>query len=89
MELMIRNWLPGGTLPHSVGVRVFSEFPKSLINADWVRKNIRRCWGYGGFNIIDELYKNKAEDRNPNIFAFGIEEDIDRILEEIAFVQDE
>ncbi len=39
--------------------------------------------------IIDELYKNKADDENPNTFALGMEENIDGILEEIAFVQDD
>lgn len=39
--------------------------------------------------IIDELYKSKADDGNPNIFALGIEEDIDGVLDEIGFVQDE
>ncbi len=39
--------------------------------------------------IIDELYKNKADDGNPNTFALGMEENIDGILEEIGFVQDD
>ncbi len=38
--------------------------------------------------IVDELYKNKADDGNPNVYAIGIEESIDDILEEIGFVQD-
>ncbi|WP_032075200.1 type IV secretion protein IcmB [Coxiella burnetii] len=39
--------------------------------------------------IIDELYKNKADDGNPNTFALGMEGNIDGILEEIGFVQDD
>lgn len=38
--------------------------------------------------VIDELYKNKADDGNPNTYAVGLEESIDGILEEIGFVQD-
>jgi len=38
--------------------------------------------------IIDELYKHFADENKPNIYAQGIEEDIDGILEEIGFVQD-
>lgn len=38
--------------------------------------------------IIDELYKSKADDGNPNVFAIGIEEGIDAVLEEMGFVQD-
>lgn len=38
--------------------------------------------------IIDELYKSKADEGNPNLFAIGIEEDIDRLLDEMGFVQD-
>ncbi|OGT52817.1 MAG: type IV secretion protein IcmB [Gammaproteobacteria bacterium RIFCSPHIGHO2_12_FULL_41_15] len=38
--------------------------------------------------IIDELYKSKADDGNPNVYASVIEESIDGILEEIGFVQD-
>ncbi len=39
--------------------------------------------------IIDELYKGYADDGNPNNYAFGIEELVDGILEEIGFVKDE
>lgn len=38
--------------------------------------------------IIDELYKSKADDGNPNTYAHGIEDIIDGILEEIDFVAD-
>ena len=38
--------------------------------------------------IIDELFKNKADDGNPNVYATGIEDNIDGILEEIGFIQD-
>ncbi len=39
--------------------------------------------------IIDELYKSKADDSNPNNYTAGMEEDVDGILEEIGFVQDQ
>ncbi len=39
--------------------------------------------------IIDELYKSYADDGNPNNYAFGIEDVVDGILEEIGFVQDD
>jgi len=38
--------------------------------------------------IVDELYKSLAEGANPHIYASGIEEMIDGILEEIGFVID-
>lgn len=38
--------------------------------------------------IIDELYKSKADDGNPNNYAVGIEENVDGLLEEIGFVKD-
>ncbi len=38
--------------------------------------------------IVDELYKSKADDGNPNIYAPGLEEGIDGILEEVGFVRD-
>ncbi len=38
--------------------------------------------------IIDELYKSIADDGNPNVYAKGIEEVIDGILEEIGFICD-
>jgi intracellular multiplication protein IcmB len=38
--------------------------------------------------IIDELYKNKADDGNANVYAAGIEDGVDGLLEEIGFVQD-
>ncbi len=38
--------------------------------------------------IIDELYKSLADEGNPNVYATGVEEVIDGILEEIGFVSD-
>ena len=38
--------------------------------------------------IIDELYKAFCDDTNPKTYAFGIEELVDGILEEIEFVVD-
>lgn len=38
--------------------------------------------------IVDEMYKRTADDGNPNIYAAGVEDIIDGILEEIAFVKD-
>ncbi len=38
--------------------------------------------------LIDELYKTKADDGNPNVYAQGVEELIDGLLEEIGFVAD-
>jgi intracellular multiplication protein IcmB len=38
--------------------------------------------------IIDELYKNNADDGNPEIYTEGVEELIDAILEETGFVKD-
>ncbi len=38
--------------------------------------------------IIDELYKSFADDGNPNVYAAGIEDVVDGILEEIGFVRD-
>lgn len=39
--------------------------------------------------IVDELYKQTADNGKPNIYAEGIEEVIDGLLEEIGFVRDE
>lgn len=39
--------------------------------------------------VIDELYKAYADDGNPNDYAFGIEDMVDGILEEIGFVKDD
>lgn len=39
--------------------------------------------------IVDELYKNLVDDGNPNVYATGVEEVIDGILEEIGFVKDQ
>lgn len=39
--------------------------------------------------VIDELYKDKADDGNPNIFSVGLEEDVDVLLEEMGFIQDD
>lgn len=39
--------------------------------------------------VIDELYKSKADDANPNVYASGLEPMIDGILEEIGFVVDD
>ena len=38
--------------------------------------------------VVDELYKRAADDGNPNIYATGIEELIDGILEKIGFARD-
>ena len=38
--------------------------------------------------IIDELYKEYADDGKPNSYAFGIEPVVDGILEEIGYVAD-
>lgn len=38
--------------------------------------------------IVDELYKSLAEGANPHVYAAGVEEMIDGILEEIGFVID-
>lgn len=38
--------------------------------------------------IVDELYKSLADEANPNVYAAGVEEVIDGILEEIGFVSD-
>lgn len=38
--------------------------------------------------VVDELYKNMADDAKPAPYAQGIEEFIDSILEEIGFVRD-
>jgi intracellular multiplication protein IcmB len=38
--------------------------------------------------IVDELYKSIADDGNPNVYAPGIEDIVDGILEEVGFVQD-
>ncbi|OGT64431.1 MAG: type IV secretion protein IcmB [Gammaproteobacteria bacterium RIFCSPHIGHO2_12_FULL_45_9] len=39
--------------------------------------------------VIDELYKQKADDGNPNHYTAGLEETVDGILEEIGFVCDD
>jgi len=39
--------------------------------------------------IVDELYKNLADDSNPYPYASGVEVIVDGILEEIGFVQDQ
>lgn len=38
--------------------------------------------------IIDELYKHFADEATPNVYALGVEEIVDGVLEEIGFVQD-
>lgn len=38
--------------------------------------------------VVDELYKRSADDGNPDVYASGVEEIIDGILEEIGFVKD-
>ena len=38
--------------------------------------------------IVDELYKNAADDGNPNIFTNGIENRVDQALEQINFEGD-
>lgn len=38
--------------------------------------------------VVDELYKELADEGNPHVYASGIEPLIDGILEEIGFVQD-
>lgn len=38
--------------------------------------------------VVDELYKNLAEDGNPYIYSPGVENIVDGILEEIGFVGD-
>jgi len=38
--------------------------------------------------IVDELYKSFADDSKPNVYAEGIEEGVDGILEEVGFVCD-
>ncbi len=38
--------------------------------------------------VVDELYKNAADDGNPNIFTNGIEIRVDQALEQINFVGD-
>lgn len=38
--------------------------------------------------IVDELYRTLADDGNPHVYAVGVEEIVDGILEEIGFVQD-
>lgn len=38
--------------------------------------------------VIDELYKSKANEGNPNIYAAGVMEDVDVMLHEIGFVSD-
>lgn len=39
--------------------------------------------------IVDELYKSLVDDANPNVYAVGIEEGVDGILEEIDFLEDQ
>ncbi len=39
--------------------------------------------------IVDELYKNLADDGNPRVYTAGIESVIDGIIKEIDFVKDE
>lgn len=39
--------------------------------------------------IVDELYKNLADDGNPRVYTAGIEPVVDGIIEEIDFVRDE
>lgn len=38
--------------------------------------------------VVDELYKSLSDESNPNVYAAGVEEIIDGILEEIGFVSD-
>lgn len=38
--------------------------------------------------VIDELYKSFADDEKPNVYAPGMEEIVDGILEEIGFMRD-
>lgn len=38
--------------------------------------------------VVDELYKAFADDGKPNVYAEGVSEEVDGILEEIGFVQD-
>ena len=38
--------------------------------------------------VVDELYKRSADDGNPDIYASGVEEVIDKVLEEIGFTKD-
>lgn len=38
--------------------------------------------------VVDELYKSLADEFNPTLYAPGVEEFIDSILEEIGFVRD-
>jgi intracellular multiplication protein IcmB len=38
--------------------------------------------------VVDELYKDLADDGNPHIYTVGMEEFIDGVLEEIGFVRD-
>lgn len=38
--------------------------------------------------VIDELYKAFADDGKPNVYASGMSDDVDGILEEIGFVRD-
>ena len=39
--------------------------------------------------VVDELYKSVADDGKPNTYAVGIDENVDGVLEEIGFVQDQ
>jgi len=39
--------------------------------------------------VVDELYKNFADDASPRVYTQGIEAVVDGILEEIGFVRDE
>ena len=38
--------------------------------------------------VVDEMYKNNADDGNPEIYTPGVEELIDALLEEIGFFKD-
>ena len=38
--------------------------------------------------VVDEMYKRAADEGNPDVYASGVEEIIDGILEEIGFVKD-
>lgn len=38
--------------------------------------------------VVDELYKSFADDGKPNVYAEGVSDEVDGILEEIGFVQD-
>ena len=38
--------------------------------------------------VVDEMYKNNADDGNPEVYTAGVEELIDALLEEIGFFRD-